>query len=94
MRLKCTSGKKELKREEYVTGLLEVTVTEGYLMEVDASREPCDFAMFVTSSRISSTSGNTWVVTALQIISTLSFIVVYMFALVIPYLFAVCFVSP
>ena len=29
---------KELKREGYTTGLLEVTATEGYLMEGDAPR--------------------------------------------------------
>ena len=31
---------KDLKREEYITGLLEVTVTEGYLTERYASIEP------------------------------------------------------
>ena len=34
---------KEINKEVYIPGLLEVTVTEGCLMEGDASIEPCDF---------------------------------------------------
>ena len=39
---------KDLYREEYITGLLEVTVTEDYLMGGDASRQPFRFAMNFT----------------------------------------------
>ena len=41
---------KELKREEDITGLLEVIAMEGCLMEGDDSRELFGFAMAVLSS--------------------------------------------
>ena len=40
---------KELKREEDITGMLEVTVTEGCLMGLYASREPFNFEMEILS---------------------------------------------
>ena len=55
---------KEISREEYITGMLEVTIMEGYLMEGYASREPFDFVMSVPSS--TRRTVNTWAVTALQ----------------------------
>ena len=70
----CTSYKwdwsvllksKKLKRDEYITGLLEVTVPEGYPMEGNYSREPFDFAMAVPSSTRRPTSINTCMMTAL-----------------------------
>ena len=63
-------------------------------MEGDDSREPFDFPIAVTSSKIRPTTVNTWVVTALQRISTPLFITVDIFALVVPCLFSVCFFHP
>ena len=63
---------KEISREEYITGLLEVNVTEGYLMEGYTSREPFDFEIDVPSS--TGKTINTLVVTSLQLISTPLFI--------------------
>ena len=80
---------KELRREEYITGMLEVNVTEGHLMEGYASREPFYFSMAVPISIIRTV--NNWVMTDLQRISTTSFITVDIFALVVPYLFSVWF---
>ena len=57
---------KEINREEYITGMLYITVTEGYLMEGDASREPFDCTMSVLGSTRRPTTVNTWAVTALQ----------------------------
>ena len=75
---------KELKREEDITGLLKVIVTEFYLMEWWASREPFYFSMTVLSSTRSPTTVNTCAVTALQLILTPLFITVDIFALVVP----------
>ena len=41
--------KKELNREEYITGLLGVTTMEGYIMAGDSSRQPFEFEMTVPS---------------------------------------------
>ena len=57
---------KELKREEYITGLLDFTVTGVYLMEGDASRKLFDFEMSVPTSTIRPTTINTWDVTNFQ----------------------------
>ena len=40
--------KKYLKKEEDITGLLKVTVTEGCIMEVDSSRETFGFQWIST----------------------------------------------
>ena len=64
--------------------MLEVTVTEGYIMDVYDSIEPFYFSMTVTSSAITPNTVNTWVVTALKWISTPSFITVDIFAVVVP----------
>ena len=74
--------------------MLEVTVSYGYGMEGDASREPSYLAMDVPSSTIKPTTVNTWVVTDWQRISTPSFITVDIFALVVPYFFCLLFVPP
>ena len=47
MRLKCTSEKERDKEGGIYNRNVRGTVTEGYLMEGDASREPFDFAMAV-----------------------------------------------
>ena len=70
--------------EKDITGLLEVTVAGGYLMEGYGSRETFDFAMDLLISARRPTTVNTWVVTALQQILTPSFITVDIFALVVP----------
>ena len=75
---------KELKREEDITELVEVTSTKFYLIEGDASRESFGFSMTVISSTRRPTTVNIWVVTALQRILTPSFITVDIFSLVIP----------
>ena len=59
MRLKCTTKKKDLNREEYITELLEDTVTEGYIIKIYASRETFGFAMAVIISTRSPTAVNT-----------------------------------
>ena len=82
----------ELKREECITGLLEIIFKYGYLMEGYASIEPFYFTMDVPSSTIRPTTVNTWVVTFLQLILTPSFITVDIFGLVVKYLFFVLFV--
>ena len=64
MRLTYTAKKKDLRTEEYITGRLEVTVTEGYIIEGDESRELFYFAMAVISS--TRTTVNTWFMTDLQ----------------------------
>ena len=51
---------KEISREEYITGMLEVTIMEGYLMEGYASREPFDFVMSVPSSTRRTVTLGSW----------------------------------
>ena len=58
-------------------------------MKLDASREPFGFPMSVLSS--TRRALNTLVVTDLKLISTLSFIIINIFALAVPYLFYDCF---
>ena len=58
-------------------------------MERDASREPFGFSMTVIVPKIIPTTVNDLAVTALQCIMTPSFVTLDMFALVVPYLFAV-----
>ena len=58
-------------------------------MERDASREPFGFAMAMLGSTRKSNTVNKLAVTALQRIMTPSFVTLYMFALAVPYLFAV-----
>ena len=43
---------KELRRKVYVKGLLEVTLTEGYIVEEDNSKEPFDCSMTLPSSTV------------------------------------------
>ena len=64
--------------------MLEVTVTEGYIMDVYDSIEPFYFSMTVTSSAITPNTVNIWVGTALKWISTPLFITVDIFAVVVP----------
>ena len=52
--------------EEFITELLEVNLTVACLMEVDASREPFDFEMAVSSSARTPTTVSTWDLTNLQ----------------------------
>ena len=75
--------KKQIKREEYITGLLEVTVTEGFLMEGYSGRETFVFEMVVLSSTRSPTTVHIWVVTALQLILLLLFVIAEIFSLVV-----------
>ena len=89
MYLSILPKKKELEREGDITGLLEVTVMGGCLMERDASREPFGFEMDVLGSTRKHNTFNDLAVTALQHIITPSFVALDMFALVVPYLFAV-----
>ena len=56
--------KSEINREESLTIMLEVNVTKGYLMKVNSSIQPFDFATDVTNSTIRNTTVNTLVVTA------------------------------
>ena len=77
-----------------LTLLLEVTVTEGCLMEGNTSIQTFDLEIDVLSLTMRSTNVNTCSMTDLQETSTPSFITIYIFALVDPYLFAVKFVSP
>ena len=63
---KCTSEKKEPKRDKYVTGMLVATLTGGYLMAVYASREPFYFGNAVPSSTRRPTTVKNWFLTALQ----------------------------
>ena len=58
--------KKELNREGYITGLLEVTLKEGYLMKGYPTRKTFSFSMDVLISKIRPTNLNTWIMTALQ----------------------------
>ena len=53
---------------------------------------PFYFAMAVLSSTRRSTTVNAWIVTALKLFLTPSFITVDIFVLVVPYFFAACFV--
>ena len=80
--------KKELKRDEDITGLLDVTVIEGYIMEGYTSRKPFVFAMAVCSLTRSPNDVNTWGVTALKQILTLLFITIGIFALVVPFIYS------
>ena len=52
------------------------------------------FAMSVPSLTRRPTTVKTWVVTDLQQILTSSFITIYIFAIVVPYFVAVCFLHP
>ena len=58
-------------------------------MEVYSSIEPFDLSIDVPSSTIRPNNENTWVVTALQLILTPLFVTIDIFALIVPYLFAV-----
>ena len=83
---------KELRREGGTSGLLEVTVMEGNPMEGDASREPFGFAMDLLGPTRRPTTEKKLAVTDLKHILSPSFIIVDMFALVVPYLCAVWFI--
>ena len=85
---------KDIKREEDITGLLEVTVLEGCLLGGDSSRESFCFAMSVLSSTRRTTTVKFLAMTAFQCILIPLFIIVDTFALVVPYLFSVRFVCP
>ena len=50
MDLSIFPKKKKLKREGYITGLLEVNVQVSCLIEIDASREAFGFARYVIVS--------------------------------------------
>ena len=52
--------KKELNRDEGITGLLEVIILEAYLMEVDTSRKPFGFEIYVLGSTIIPTAVKKW----------------------------------
>ena len=78
--------KKELGRGGVITGLSEVTVQEGCLMEGYASIEPLGFAMYVPLDlTIGPTTINKTAMIVLQRILTSLFIPVYMFAIVTSY---------
>ena len=72
-----------------ITGLIEVTVEVGFLMQIDASREDFGFSMDVLGSTIRPTTVNKLAVIVFQHIITPSFVSIGMFALVLPHLFAV-----
>ena len=84
---------KKLEREEDITGYLDITIQGGCLIEINASREPFGFSMDAIGSTRRPTIVNKLGVTALQRIMTPSFVSLGMFALVVPYLFAVRFVT-
>ena len=65
---------------------------EGYLMKRYYSRGPFSFSIYVLGLTIITTTVNKLVVTALQRILTTTFITADIFALVIPYLFAILLV--
>ena len=89
MDLSILPKENKLEREGDITGLLEVTVQGGCLMEIYASREAFGFARDVISSTRKCTIVNKLAVIVLQHIMTPSFVSFDMFALVVPYLFAV-----
>ena len=72
--------------EGYITGLLELNVMGGLLMERYASIEPFVFSISVLSLTIRTTNVKNLVANALKPILNPSFITVDMFALVVPYL--------
>ena len=84
--------KKYRKRVGGITVLQEVTVMEGCLMEGYASIEPFGIAISVIGSTRRPTTVKNLAMAALQHILTPSFITVDIFALAVPYLFAVCFI--
>ena len=71
--------------DEYITGLLYVNVTEGYLMERYASREPFGFVMAVLGSTRRHTTVNKLSAIAVKSIMIPSFVSLDMFDLVVPY---------
>ena len=78
---------KKLEREGYITGLIEVTVQVGFLMEIYSSREPFGFEMDVLCSKRIPTNVNKLAVIVSQFIMTPSFVSLIMFSLVVPYFF-------
>ena len=80
---------KKLERDGDITVLLKVTVQGGCLMERDGSREAFGFARDVIGSTRRRNIVNKLAVVVLQRIMTPSFVSLDMFALAIPYLFAV-----
>ena len=80
---------KGLEWERYITGILDVTAMLGCLMEIDASIEPFGFSVAVLGSTRRPTTVNKFYLTALKRIMTPSFVTLDMFALVVPYFFAV-----
>ena len=89
MDLSILLKEKKLEREGDITGLLEITVQGGCIMERDAPREPFGFAMAVIGSTRRPTIVNKLAMIDLQCIMTPSFVSLDMFTLVNPYLFAV-----
>ena len=78
----------DINRGKDITGLLDVTVIEGYIMEGYTSRKPFVFSMAVCSLTRIPTTENTWGVTALKQILTLLFITIGIFALVVPFIYS------
>ena len=89
MDLSILLKEKKQEREGYITGLLEVTVQGGGLMERYALIEAFGFAMGVLGSTRRPTTVNKLDVIVLQRIMTPSFVSLDMFALVVPIFFAV-----
>ena len=77
-----------LEREGYITGLLDVTIIGGCLMERDYSREPFGFSMSVLGLTRIYTTVNKLAVTSFQCIMPPLFVNLDMFDLVVPYLFS------
>ena len=79
----------EIRKEEGITVLIEVTVKYGYIMVGDDSGEPFVFVVSVIGSKNIPTTEKNLAVTDLQSILTPLFVTVDIFALVVPYLFSV-----
>ena len=93
MDLRILLKNKRLYREIYLTILIKLTVQVNFLMEIGVSREPFVFSMAVLGSTIRPTTINTFSVIYYQHIMTPLFITLDMFALVVPYLFDVLFLT-